>query len=64
VLPVHGRDARLTFRGPRAGGKAPVQATPSLTIKWRFLARGAAAGSGAAALGGALMAGTRLGGPA
>ena len=50
MLPVRSRDARLTFRGPRAGGKAPVQATTGLAIEWRFPARGAAASSGAAAL--------------
>jgi hypothetical protein len=53
VLPVRCRDARLTFRGPRASAQSPVQATPGLAIEWRFLARGAAAGSGAAALEGA-----------
>ena len=47
------RDARLALCGSRAGGKAPVQATPSLAIKWGLLARGASAGSGAAALEGA-----------
>ena len=61
---MRSRDARLTFCGPRAGGKAPVQATPGLTVEWRFLARGAAACSGAAALTGVFRAGTRLGGPA
>jgi len=50
------RDARLALCGSRAGGKAPVQATPSLAIKWGLLARGASAGSGAAALEGALGA--------
>ena len=50
MLPVRSRDARLALSGPRAGGKAPVQATPGLAIKWRLLARGASAGSGAAAL--------------
>ncbi len=34
--------------------KATVQPTPGLAIEWRLLARGAAAGSGAAALEGAL----------
>ncbi|MDA8860260.1 hypothetical protein N9I33_02295 [Paracoccaceae bacterium] len=64
MLPLRCRDARLTFCGSRAGGKAPVQATAGLAGKRRFLARGAAAGSGATALEGALMAGTRLDGPA
>ena len=50
MLPLRCRDARLTFRGPRAGAQAPVQATPGLACERRFLARGAAAGSGAAAL--------------
>ena len=41
-----------------------MQPTPGLAIKWGFLARGASAGSGAAAFEGALMAGTRLDAPA
>ncbi len=55
--PVRGRDARLAPRGPRASAQAPVQATPFLACERRFLTRGASAGSGAAALEGAL--GTR-----
>ena len=50
MLPVRGRDARLALSGPRAGGKAPVQATTGLACERGFLARGAAACSGAAAL--------------
>ena len=64
MLPLRGRDARLTFCGSWAGGKAPVQATPGLACEWGLLARGAAAGSGAAALTGVFRAGTRLDGPA
>ena len=61
MLPLRCRDARLTFRGPRAGAQAPVQSTPGLAIEWGLLARGAAAGSGAAGLEGALGAQKRLG---
>jgi len=50
MLPVRSRDPRLAFCGPRAGAQAPVQATAGLACERRFLARGAAAGSGAAAL--------------
>ena len=64
MLPVCSRDPRLAFCGPRAGAQAPVQATPGLACERRFLARGAAAGSGAAAFEDALMAGTRLDAPA
>jgi len=53
VLPVRSRDPCLALRSFWTSGKAPVQATPSLAIERRFLARGAAAGSGAAALEGA-----------
>ncbi|MDB3930118.1 hypothetical protein N9413_13180, partial [Paracoccaceae bacterium] len=63
VLPVCSRNPRLAFRGPRAGGKAPVQATPGFAGKRRFLARGASAGSCAAALVGIFRAETRLDGP-
>ena len=56
MLPVRGRDARLALSGPRAGGKAPVQATAGLACEWGLLTRGAAACSGAAALEGALRA--------
>ena len=54
MLPVRGRDARLALRGFWTSGKAPVKSTPGLTCERRFLARGASAGSGAAALEGAL----------
>ena len=64
MLPVRGRDPRLALRGFWTSGKAPVQATPGLACERGFLARSAAAGSGAAAFEGALMAGTRLDGPA
>ena len=64
VLPVRCRDARLALRGFWTSGKATMQPTLRLTSKWRFLARGAAAGSGAAALTGVFRAGTRLDGPA
>ena len=50
MLPVRSRDPRLAFCGPRAGAQAPVQATAGLACERRFLARGAATGSGAAAL--------------
>ena len=53
MLPVRGRDARLALRGFWTSGKAPVQPTAGLACERRFLARGAAAGSGAAALEGA-----------
>ena len=43
---------------------AVLQPTTGLTIEWRFLARGAAACSGAAALTGVFRAGTRLDAPA
>ena len=56
VLPVRGNDARLAFRGPRTSGKAPVQPTAGLACERRFLALGAAAGSGAAALTGIFRA--------
>jgi len=55
------RDPCLAFCGPRAGGKAPVQPTAGLACERRFLALGAEAGSGAAALEGALGAQKRLG---
>ena len=64
MLPVRSRDPRLALRGPSACAQAPVQATPGLACEWGFLARGAAAGSGAAALTGVFRAGTRLDSPA
>ena len=54
MFPVRSRDARLALRGFWTSGKAPVKPTAGLAIEWRFLARGAAAGSGATALEGAL----------
>ena len=46
-------DARLTLSGFWTSAQAPVQPTAGLAIEWGLLARGAAAGSGAAALEGA-----------
>ena len=56
MLPLCSRDPCLALRGFWTSGKAPVQATPSLTVEWRFLACGAAAGSGAAPLAGPIGA--------
>ena len=56
MLPLCSRDPCLALRGFWTSGKAPVQATPGLTVEWRFLARGAAAGSGAAPLAGPIGA--------
>ncbi|MDA8860009.1 hypothetical protein N9I33_00940 [Paracoccaceae bacterium] len=50
---MRGRDPCLTLRGFWTSAQAPVQATPGLACERRFLARGAAAGSGATALEGA-----------
>ncbi|MDB3929934.1 hypothetical protein N9413_12210 [Paracoccaceae bacterium] len=53
MLPVRSRDARLALSCFRASGKSAVQPTAGLAGERRFLARGAAAGSCAAALEGA-----------
>ena len=50
MLPVRSRDPRLALSGFWASAQATVQPTPGLTCERGFLARGAAAGSGAAAL--------------
>ena len=50
---MRSRDARLTLSGFWTSAQSPVQPTAGLACERGFLARGAAAGSGAAALEGA-----------
>ena len=56
MLPLRCRDPRLALSGFWTSAQATVQPTAGLTAERRFLARGAAAGSGAAALTGPIRA--------